>query len=123
MAQAKVTTIISTPVTIENWGELEQKVFYNGVEVRKANQSSAVPKVGTQPLFYYTSKKGTKGDWYSVEDLTVLEQLSKEDKALVRELNKKRDALYKEYRAHAISKEVFDARDAELAETIDKIQN
>ena len=104
--------------TLNNWGDIEQRTFYKGVEVRKANKSTAVPKAGAQPMFHYVNKAGATGDWYDVKDLTVVSQ---EDKALVKELEQQRKELVKEFMAHNITAEQLVAREKEIDETIAKL--
>lgn len=115
MANSKVPTL-------DNWGEIDSRNFYKGVEVAKANQSTSTPKEGTSPLFHYINKKGVQGDWYNIKDLTQVARMSKEDKGLVRDLNKQRTELFKGYMAHEFSKDKFDERDSEIAFTIDEIE-
>lgn len=107
------------PTYQNNWGEMvESRPFYKGVEIAKANKSSVRPKAGARPLFHYVNKAGATGDWYDVKDVFTI---SKEDKDLVRELEKQRTDLFKSYRAGAITRDQFNARDDEIVTTINKL--
>jgi len=113
MSQTKTTI-----PTLNNWGEITSKNFYKGVEVRKANKSTAVPKTGTTPMFYYVNKQGATGNWYNVKDLTVVSQ---EDKELLKSLKSQRDDLFKEYKQGNITLTAFNKVAQEVEETIAKL--
>lgn len=76
--------------TLSNWGEIESRNFYKGVEVAKANKTTLVPKDGTEPLFHYKNRAGVIGDWYDVKNLTVVDKTMRaENKRFANDLQKK----------------------------------
>lgn len=76
--------------TLTNWGEIESRNFYNGVEVIKANKSSVLPKDGATPLFFYKNKAGVVGEWYAITDVNKIDKtMQAENKRFANDLQKK----------------------------------
>lgn len=76
--------------TLDNWGEVESRNFYKGVEVVKINKTSVRPKEGTQPRFKYKNKKGVLGHWYAITDVMYVDKtMQAENKRFATDLHKK----------------------------------
>jgi hypothetical protein len=76
--------------TLSNWGEIESRNFYKGVEVVKTNRSSILPKEGATPLFRYKNKAGVIGDWYDINNVVRVDKtMQAENKRFANDLAKK----------------------------------
>ena len=97
-----------TTTTINSWGDVKQKLFFNGKEIVKVNKRVTPNKGAT--LMNYTKKDGETIQFVYADQATII------DTEQARELAKQERELFKLYKSHEIGLDQYAKALAELAQ-------
>ncbi len=94
------------PITINNWGEVKQKLFFEDRQI--VNATKRVQPSDKAQALHYKTKDGVNKTFYFADEVTVLDV---EGLKLKKQLT---NDLMKRYMAHEISADQFTKAVAEL---------